>query len=142
MTEELCRVGIVAVIRDENNRFLMEKRKNPEEEDNYWGLIAGGKKADENSLEAAEREVMEETGTDFHPEEIVGIVEHNDQRGDSTSWTVVVVEGAINGEPGNMEPEKREEITWKKEDELPDNLHPTTELALDILEKDAMHPEL
>lgn len=142
MTEELCRIGVVAVIRDGEGRLLMEKRNIEEEDGKQWGLIAGGKKAGENSLEAAEREVMEETGTEFEPEKIAGIVEHDDHRGDITSWTVVVIEGKIDGEPENMEPGKREEVAWKPEDKLPDNLHPTTKMALEITEKEETHPEI
>lgn len=142
MKEEAVRVGIVALIF-QDGRVLMEKRCLDEEDGNYWNFIAGGKKSEETTVEAAKREVREETGADFLPEELVGIVDHKDQRGGEDWWTVAVFEGDIEGEISeNMEPEKREELSWFDLGSLPSPLHPTTEMVLDLYKSEKSHRQL
>lgn len=141
MSEDRVRVGVVAFV-ERDGKILMEKRSKKEEEKDYWSFIAGGKKAGESVIQAAVREVKEETGAHFIPEKIVGIVDHSDQRGDKTSWTVVGIRGEVTGEVENMEPGKREILDWFDKGELPEPLHPTSRMMLDVYRNESLHSEL
>jgi 8-oxo-dGTP pyrophosphatase MutT (NUDIX family) len=140
MSEALCRVGVVALIRDAEGRLLMEQRTVPDEPRGVWSFIAGGKKAGESVVDAARREVAEEVAAEFKPDDLVGVVDHHDQRSDDTSWTVVGLRGTIRGEPTNNEPGKRARIAWKETP--PPDLHPTSEMMWEVYRSERYHPEL
>lgn len=140
MSEDLCRVGIVALVTNSNNEFLMERRTVEEEKKKTWSFIAGGKKAEESIVEAAEKEVKEEVAAKFIPQDIIGLVDHDSQRDDNTSWTVVGIKGKIEGTPVNNEPNKRDKIEWKNE--IPENLHPTSEMIQEIYHSEKLHQDI
>ncbi|MXR19880.1 NUDIX hydrolase [Halobacterium bonnevillei] len=139
---EDVRVGVLALV-ERGNRVLFERRTADEEATQYWGLLAGGKRADESTVAAAKREVREETGLAFHPERIVGLFDHESHYGSGTTWTVVALAGPADGDPDpDHEPGKRDRLSWFSLDDPPTPLHPTTELFLDARDADALHPEL
>ena len=140
MSEEKCRVGVVAIIENGAGDFLMERRTVDAEESRTWSFVAGGKKAGEDILGAAKREVKEEVNAEFLPEEIVGIADHESQRSDDNYWTVVGIKGSIRGEPENAEPEKRDMIEWKNQ--VPESLHPTSEMILEVYRSESLHSGL
>lgn len=136
------RVGVVALVF-KDGKVLMERRLHSAEDDNYWGLIAGGKESGETVVEAMEREVREETGAKFHPEKIVGLVDHEDQHGGGDWWTVLGFRGTIEGEiQEDREPDKRDEFGWFDLEDLPEPLHPTTEMMLEAYRHTRLHIQL
>ncbi|WP_232701476.1 NUDIX domain-containing protein [Halobacterium wangiae] len=136
------RVGVVAAV-ERDGEVLFERRTAAEEDERLWGLLAGGKTARETTVEAARREVREETGLDFHPERVVALFDHDSHYGSGTSWTVVGVAGPADGEPDlEREPGKRDRLEWFSLDAPPEPLHPTTDLFLDAYESDRLHPGL
>ncbi|BDP40665.1 DNA mismatch repair protein MutT [Deinococcus aetherius] len=54
----LVSVGVSVLLRDESGRVLLQRRG----DDGLWGLVGGGLEPGENFLEAAHRELLEETG--------------------------------------------------------------------------------
>lgn len=136
------RVGVVAAVERDGD-VLFERRTADEEDGKLWGLLAGGKHADESTVEAARREVREETGLEFHPERVVALFDHESHYGTGTTWTVVGVAGPAHGDPDpEREPEKRDRLDWFPLADPPEPLHPTTELFLEAYESDGLHPEL
>ncbi|MFC3478919.1 NUDIX domain-containing protein [Halobacterium litoreum] len=136
------RVGVVAAV-ERDGEVLFERRTADEEDGRLWGLLAGGKTAGESTVEAAKREVREETGLDFHPERVVALFDHDSHYGSGTAWTVVGLAGPADGDPAiDREPEKRDRLDWFPIDDPPAPLHPTTELFLDADDADGLHPGL
>lgn len=139
---EAVRVGVLSVVQ-RDGRVLFERRTADEESERYWGLLAGGKRADESTVDAAKREVREETGLDFHPERVVGLFDHESHYGTGTTWTVVALAGPAEGDPDpDREPGKRDRLEWFDLDDPPAPLHPTTELFFDARAAEGLHPQL
>ncbi|MFB6072349.1 MAG: NUDIX hydrolase [Halobacterium sp.] len=136
------RVGVVAAV-ERDGRVLFERRTADAESRPLWGLPAGGKTAAESTVEAARREVREETGLAFRPDRVVALFDHDSHYGPGTTWTVVGLAGPADGDPDpDQEPEKRDRLEWFPIEDPPAPLHPTTELFLDAREADGLHPEL
>jgi 8-oxo-dGTP pyrophosphatase MutT (NUDIX family) len=60
----LLRLGVLCAVLDDNQRVLLSQRSDL----NFWGLPGGRLDAGEHMAEAAEREVLEETGLVIHLE--------------------------------------------------------------------------
>lgn len=121
----------------------MEKRCSEYEDKKYWSFIAGGKKSAETVVDAAKREVREEVGAKFIPDDIVGLLDHKDRHGGDAWWTVTVFSGDIEGEvKQGLEPNKRESLEWFDMDNLPEPLHPTTRQALKTYSLEKLHSQL
>ena len=136
------RVGVLALV-ERGDRVLFERRTVDADDRRLWGLLAGGKRAEETTVEAARREVREETGLTFHPERVVCVFDHDSHYDTGTAWTVVALAGPAGGDPDpDREPGKRDRLEWVSLDDPPAPLHPTTNLFLDAHENDALHPEL
>jgi 8-oxo-dGTP pyrophosphatase MutT (NUDIX family) len=139
---EAVRVGVLSLV-ERDGRVLFERRTADEEADQYWGLLAGGKRADESTVDAARREVREETGLDFHPEGVVALFDHESHYATGTTWTVVALAGPADGTPDpSREPDKRDRLEWLDLEDPPTPLHPTTELFYETRAADGLHPEL
>lgn len=139
---EAVRVGVLSLV-ERVGHVLFERRTTDEEAEQYWGLLAGGKRADESTVDAAKREVREETGLTFHPERVVGLFDHESHYDTGTTWTVVAVAGPADGDPDpDREPDKRDRLEWFGLDDPPEPLHPTTELFIEARAADALHPQL
>ena len=54
----LVSVGVSVLLQDESGRVLLERRG----DDGLWGVVGGGLEPGENFLQAAHRELLEETG--------------------------------------------------------------------------------
>ncbi len=142
MREEYCRVGVIALIFDDNDRVLMEKRDVDAEEENFWNFIAGGKKSEESLVEAMKREVKEEIDAEFVPRNIFGVVDHESNRQENIWWTIIGFEGRVEGEFRNNEPEKREKLEWFELEDLPEPLHHTSREILEVYGEEVLHPDM
>ncbi|WP_336036952.1 NUDIX domain-containing protein [Halobacterium yunchengense] len=136
------RVGVLALV-ERAGSVLFERRTADEDSERYWGLLAGGKTAAESTVDAARREVREETGLEFHPERVVGVFDHESHYDTGTTWTVVALAGPADGTPDtDREPGKRDRLDWFPVDDPPAPLHPTTALFYEARAADGLHPEL
>lgn len=99
--EAVPRVGVGAVVIKEN-RILLVKRKNPPHQ-GEWAIPGGKVKWGETLKQAAEREILEETGIHIKAHEAVNtfeLIEHNDQQ--QVTWHYVIVDlmsTYVSGEP-------------------------------------------
>ncbi len=65
----VVKVGVGVVIRDQSGRILFEKRRDC----GVWGLPGGRVEPGESVMEAAEREIKEETGLFIHVTSLIGV---------------------------------------------------------------------
>ncbi len=65
----VVKVGVGVVIRDQSGRILLEKRRDC----GVWGLPGGRVEPGESVMEAAEREIKEETGLSIHVTGLIGV---------------------------------------------------------------------
>lgn len=71
--------GVRVIVLDEDNRILMVKQEHPER--TVWMVPGGGIEDSESSVQAAAREVLEETGLEVEIRGLVWHVEEVSERG-------------------------------------------------------------
>ena len=76
--------GVRVIVMDDKNRMLMVCQHH--EERDIWMVPGGGIEEGESSLEAAVREVDEETGLDVQIEKLLWHVEEVSERGQRWNW--------------------------------------------------------
>lgn len=113
-------VGInVFVIRA--RRLLLGKRKNAFGA-GTWGLPGGHLEFGEAMIDAAERELIEETGLQARTFRFVNIV--NDRSIGRHYLEVGFVAGRVRGKPVVKEPDRNEKWQWFEHGNLPSNVFP------------------
>jgi len=113
-------IGInVFVVKDQ--KLLLGKRKNTYGA-GMWGLPGGHLETGEAMVDAAARELMEETGLNAKSFSFSNIV--NDRSGNQHYLQIGFTAQDITGELTLREPERCEEWQWFQIDKLPPNLFP------------------
>ena len=120
------RVGVGIIIRNGNKILLGHRCKNKEDTGGIigrdtWSLPGGKQEYDETLLEAAAREVKEETNLVISNLKLVGVCD--DIAPDRHFITVTYVTDDYEGELTVMEPTKEDEWKWFDINDLPDNLY-------------------
>ncbi|MGP1583133.1 MAG: NUDIX domain-containing protein [Candidatus Altimarinota bacterium] len=133
-------IAVVSVVI-RNNNILLLKRKNTPWMNGYWGIPGGRLDAGESMTHGAIRELREETGLTISDENIAfkSIVQHKDERGERIYFIIQVVD--INEEPQNREPEKCEDMQWFPLNNLPQNITPQVQIALDAIQNQEHYQE-
>ncbi len=112
------RVGAnTAVLRE--GKILLGKRKNCFGSGN-WGLPGGHLEMKEALIDAAKRELLEETGLVAHTLEFANVV--NDYQREGHHIQFLFVAKSISGEPELREPGLCDEWRWFNLENLPENL--------------------
>ena len=85
--------------------------------------------------------MREETGLTISDENIAfkSIVQHKDERWERIYFIIQVVD--INEEPQNREPEKCEDMQWFPLNNLPQNITPQVQIALDAIQNQEHYQE-
>jgi 8-oxo-dGTP pyrophosphatase MutT (NUDIX family) len=116
-----------------DDHVLLSLRTNTGYVDGYYGLVAGHVEVKETLREATVREVKEEIGLTLEEHDIdVALVMHR-YSAISTPPERLDFFMRINkwqGEPINMEPEKCSDLRWFELSQLPNNVVPYMEYAL------------
>ncbi len=124
-------------IRDK--KILLLRRANTGFEDGNYGLPAGHAEAHESFTNAAIREINEEIGVHFLPEQLsVAHVMHRrgaDERVDFFFTT------SADGKPQNLEPEKCDDLNWFPLNNLPSNTIPYIRAAIENFQKGIFYSE-
>ncbi|MGM1048125.1 MAG: NUDIX domain-containing protein [Bacillota bacterium] len=130
--EKIPKVGVGAVILDENSRILLVLRKKSPEA-GYWSLPGGKVEYMETVENAVIREIKEELGIDIEIERLLCVTNHIVQS-ENVHWVApTFVARIINGNVENREPHALQEVQWFPIDDIPDNITITTEYALEQL---------
>ncbi|MED4727834.1 NUDIX domain-containing protein [Aneurinibacillus migulanus] len=130
--EKAPKVGVGAVILDENNCILLVLRKKSPEA-GCWSLPGGKVEYMETVENAVIREIKEELGIDIAIERLLCVTNHIVQS-ESVHWVApTFVAHIANGKVQNKEPHALQEVQWFPIDDVPDNITITTEYALERL---------
>jgi ADP-ribose pyrophosphatase YjhB (NUDIX family) len=128
-------VGVNVALFNAQGEVLLGLRRGAHES-TLWGYPGGKVEFGERLIDAAIREVKEETGISIHDLELISVVD--DLPGEHTSDKHFVTVGfkamlPAGAEPSIMEPSKCREWRWFALDALPDTLFAPTQRALNNL---------
>ena len=131
-TELPLRIGVGIILLNHENKVFVGKRID-NQEGNYWQMPQGGVDENENHLQAAKRELEEETSvktvklikelknwlTYDLPENLIGKIWNGKYRGQKQKWFIMKFEG--NNTEINIKTKNPEFLDWKwiKLNELP-----------------------
>lgn len=119
----------VHLILEQNNKFLLLRRYNTGYEDGNYSVIAGHLNGNETIKEAMRREALEEANITIDDEnlKIVGVMHRKD--GDE-SIDYYLYTNKFSGNIKIMEPNKCDDLSFYKLDNLPTNIIPYIKTAL------------
>lgn len=132
--ENVPRVGVGAVLLDENNRILLGLRKKSPES-GCWSLPGGKVDFMETIENAVIREIREELGVDIEIERLLCVTNHIIQSEMVHYVAPTFIARIINGKVQNKEPHAIENVEWFPIDNIPENITITTSYALEQLKR-------
>ncbi|MGE6258403.1 NUDIX domain-containing protein [Heyndrickxia sporothermodurans] len=127
--EKLPKIGVGAVIINEDNHILLVLRKKSPEA-GHWSLPGGKVDYMETIENAIIREIKEELGIDIEIEKLLCVTNHIIQSEDIHYVAPTFITRIVNGSVQNKEPHALEKVQWFPLDGIPDNITITTENAL------------
>ncbi|MFF2016182.1 NUDIX domain-containing protein [Paenibacillus sp. NPDC058177] len=127
--EKRPRVGVGAVIRDENNQILLVLRKKPPEA-GHWSLPGGKVDYMETIEHAVIREIREELGLEIEIERLLCVTNHILPAEDVHYVAPTFLANIISGDVQNQEPHALEKVQWFSMQDLPNKITMTTDYAL------------
>jgi len=124
------KVGVGAVVLDEQNRILLQLRNKPPEAD-HWSIPGGRVEFMEKLEDAIIRELKEELGIDVVVEDLLRVTDHI-VPADNAHWvSPAFLVRVMKGQAQNMEPHATKEVRWFPLTELPEKLTLTTRGAVE-----------
>lgn len=135
----LVRVGVGVLIREADDKILLEKRA----DSGFWGLPGGRPEAGETIHQTVTREIMEETGLTVEVMRLLGVysdpeyhIVHFLDNGDERHLIDIIVEARIISGELRCSHES-EKLAFFSVDEIPQDLVPSTVPILEDLFKNA-----
>ena len=127
------RVGVSAIIMDDNKILLGHRSKNKKDTGGIvgrdtWSLPGGKQEYDETIIECAIRETKEECNLDIVEPKI--IYASDDIAPDRHFVTITTIASNYSGVVKVMEPDKEDEWKWFDINNLPDNLYPPSKQGI------------
>ncbi len=110
-------LGVTVVVRDYQGRVLLGRRKNSYHQ-GWWGMPGGRLEVGETLIDAARRELLEETGLSAEKLLYVGVVRDGQDGYDFIHFTFVCE--SYSGELTLREPEKCEGWEWIAPESVPE----------------------
>jgi ADP-ribose pyrophosphatase len=124
------KVGVGAVLLDEDNRILLQLRNKPPEAD-HWSIPGGRVEFMEKLQAAIVREIKEELGIDAVVEDMLCVTDHI-VPADNAHWvSPAFLVRTIAGQAENLEPHATKKVEWFPLTNLPEKLTVTTRSAVD-----------
>lgn len=104
--------GVAGALIEKEGRFLLVK-ETKESAKNKWNHPAGWIDLEENIIDAVKREVKEETGFDFEPQNILGIyILVKQELNDLHHAIKIIFTGSIKEEQGEYMSDEISELKW------------------------------
>ena len=122
-------VPVGAILINEDNKILLQKRCNTGYMDGMYAIVSGHLEKNESMLSGIIREVKEEIGVELSSDkvEFVCII----RRGDNDDYINSYFKcDNFAGDVKNMEIDKCTELKWFNINELPDNIIPNDKRAI------------
>lgn len=122
----------VFVVVMRGSQVLLLRRSNTGWHDDYYSLPAGGHDGGETLVQAAARELREETGLNANPAQLHLVHMLHCRQGDSgNEWLGAFFSAdEWTGTPTLREPRKHDALDWYEIDQLPENVIPYTRQGL------------
>ncbi len=114
--DNIIRVGVAVVVKQEG-KILFGKRL-VKAGFGEWGLPGGHLEYNESLVEAAKRELLEETGLTVDSLEFINIT-NDPRRTDRHYIHLIFLAKGVHGQPANLEPDKCEKWEWFSPEALP-----------------------
>lgn len=131
MTEKKYpRVGVGAVVLDEQDRIVLQLRNKPPEVD-HWSIPGGKVEFMEKLEDAIIRELKEELGIDVIVEDLLRVTDHIVPEENAHWVSPAFLVRVVKGQAENMEPDATRQVKWFPLTELPEKLTITTRSAVD-----------
>jgi mutator protein MutT len=129
MEQKYPRVGVGAVVLDQQGRILLQLRKKPPEA-NHWSIPGGRVEFMETVENAIVRELKEELGIVVEVVALLCVTNHIVPSDDAHWVSPAFHVRVVSGEASNLEPHATKEMRWFPISELPAELTVTTRSAL------------
>ena len=131
----------VYLVLIKENKILLSKRYNTGYFDGYYSFPAGHLDGGETLTQAMVREAKEEAGIDITPENLRLVHTMNKLVPDNERIDFFFTTEKRRGEPKNMEPEKCSDLSWFDTNNLPNNIIPSIQQAIDCVMKNIPYSE-
>jgi len=115
-------IPCVAIVLRRDDKVLFLLREHTGWRDGYYCLPSGHVEDDESFTDAAQRELLEETGIKVDPGQLDHALILHHQSDDGVRVTSCFEVEGWTGEPQNAEPHKHAEIAWLDPAKLPENI--------------------
>ena len=132
------------VLNKRKQEILLHLRQNTGYQDGKWDTAASGHvDVGESAKQAAIRECKEEIGIDVQIEdlEFVHLTHHFSESG-RTYYHIYFIVNKYKGMPTIMEPDKALDLRWFDLSELPENMVPCREIAIEAWREGSMYTEV
>ncbi|MFC1629717.1 NUDIX domain-containing protein [Patescibacteria group bacterium] len=129
----------LVLIRD--NKILLSRRYNTGYFDGYYSFPAGHLDGKETLKQGVVREVKEEIGIILDPADLELIHVMNRKMPNNERVDFFFAIKKCHGEPKIMEPDKCDDLSWFKLNNLPQNIVPYIKQAIDSFQKNIIYSE-
>lgn len=134
-------VGSAYLFLIKDDQVLLQRRCNTGFEDGNYGVPAGHMDGGETAREGGVREVKEEIGIDIKAEDmtVVHVMHRKSERDERIDFFMTASE--YGGEISNTEPDKCDDLSWFRLDDLPENIIDYVRVALDHYKDGTLYSE-
>lgn len=133
--------GVYILLEDKSSNILFLKRNNTRWASGSFSFISGFIDGNESIIDAAKREVKEETGIIIKNKDLNIFHVMHRKSGDAEFIDFFISAKNWVGNPKNLEPNKCSEIKWFPMRKLPKNIVPHIKTALDYYQKNKFFSE-
>ncbi|MGD8605355.1 MAG: NUDIX domain-containing protein [Anaerolineales bacterium] len=116
-------VSAVHLLLIRDGQILLLRRANTGYEDGNYSVVAGHLEGNETIKQASIREAREEVGIELNPQDLTVVqVMHRRSEDERIDWFLSALQWQ--GKVTNREPNRCDQLLWRRLDDLPDNVIP------------------
>ena len=124
-----------------NNKILLQRRFNTGYEDGKYSVVAGHVDKGETFTKAIIREVKEEAGITLQAEDLSVVHVMNRNIKDNERIDIFFITEKWTGNIENKEPNKCDDLSWFDLNNMPDNVIPYIQKAINCIKKKVVYSE-